>query len=100
MKKILLRICMVIVVLIIFACLAVHFFLDGAVKRGVESVGSKMAKVDVKLDGVHISLLSGSGKINGLVIGNQEGYKAPHAISVGTAPPAMPARFAVSAAPV
>lgn len=85
MKKILVRICIVIVALIVVAILAIHFFLDGAVKRGVETVGSKMTKVDVKLDGVHISLLSGSGKITGLVVGNPEGYKTPHAISVGTA---------------
>ena len=85
MKKLLLRLSVVLVVLIVFACLAVHFFLDGAIKSGVETVGSKMTKVDVKLDGVHISLISGSGKINGLVIGNPDGYKTPHAISVGTA---------------
>src|SRR5215475_6002403 len=85
MKKILVSLCIALVVLIVVAALAVHFFLDGAVKSGVESVGSKMTKVDVKLDGVHISLLSGSGKITGLVVGNPEGYKSPHAISVGTA---------------
>lgn len=85
MKKILLRISIVFVALIIIAALAIHFFLDGAIKNGVEIVGSKMTKVDVKLDGVHISLISGSGKIKGLVVGNPDGYKSPHAISVGTA---------------
>lgn len=85
MKKILARICIAIAALIIIAILAIHFFLDGAVRRGVETVGSKMTRVDVKLDGVHISLLSGSGKIVGLVVGNPDGYKSPHAISVGKA---------------
>src|SRR5215831_3659540 len=85
MKKILLSICVLIIALIVVAALAVHFFLDGAVKQGVETVGSKMTRVDVKLDGVHISLLSGSGKITGLVVGNPDGFKSPHAISVGTA---------------
>jgi hypothetical protein len=41
--------------------------------------------VDVTLDSVNLSLLSGSGKIKGLVVGNPEGYKTPHAISIGTA---------------
>lgn len=85
MKKILVRILIAIVVLIIIVALSVHFFLDGAVKKGVETLGPKMTKVDVKLDAVNISLLSGSGKIKGLVIGNPDGYKTPHAISVGTA---------------
>jgi len=85
MKKILVRLCIAVVLLIVVVVLAIHFFLDGAIKKGVETVGPKMTKVDVKLDAVHISLLSGAGKINGLVIGNPDGYKSPHAISVGTA---------------
>lgn len=85
MKKILLRICIIIVALIIIVTLGVHFFLDSAVKRGVETVGPKLTKTDVQLGGVHISLLSGSGKLKGLLIGNPEGYKTLHAISVGNA---------------
>ncbi|HWD92706.1 MAG TPA: hypothetical protein VG938_10185 [Verrucomicrobiae bacterium] len=84
MKKILLRIVIGVVVLIIIIALGVHFFLDGAVKSGIETLGPKMTKVDVKLDAVSISLLSGSGKIKGLVVGNPDGYKTPHAISIGT----------------
>jgi len=85
MKKILVRICVVLIVLVVIAALAVHFFLDGAVKKGVETIGPKLTKVDVKLDGVSLSLLSGSGKIKGLVVGNPDPYKTPHSISVGTA---------------
>lgn len=85
MKKILARIAIVVVILIIVAVLAVHFFLDSAVKRGVETIGPKLTKVDVKLDAVHLSLLSGSGRIEGLLIGNPDGYKTAHAINVGTA---------------
>lgn len=85
MKKILVRICIALVVLVVLAALAVHFFLDSAVKKGVETIGPKITKVDVKLDAVSISLLSGSGKIKGLLVGNPEGYKTPHAITLGTA---------------
>ncbi len=84
MKKILLGIVIAVVALIVVGALAIHFFLDSAVKRGVETIGPKMAKVDVKLDAVHTSLLGGQGSLKGLVVGNPEGYKAPHAISVGT----------------
>ena len=85
MKKILVRICIALVVLIVLALLSVHFFLDGAVKSGIETIGPKVTKVDVKLDGVHLSFLSGAGSIKGLVIGNPDPYKTPHSISVGTA---------------
>jgi hypothetical protein len=85
MKKILVRLGIALVVLIVLVALGIHLFLDGAVKKGVETIGTKMAKVDVKLDGVHISVLSGSGKIKGLVVGNPDPYKTPHSISVGTA---------------
>jgi len=85
MKKIMVRLFLVLVVLLVLAAIAVHFFLDDAIKRGVETIGPKLAKVEIKLDAVHLSLLSGSGKINGLVVGNPEGFKTPSAISVGTA---------------
>jgi uncharacterized protein involved in outer membrane biogenesis len=85
MKKILLRILIVLVILVVLAVVAVGFFLDGAIKKGVETFGPQIAKVDIKLDSVSLSILSGSGKVKGLVVGNPEGFKTPNAIKVGTA---------------
>jgi hypothetical protein len=85
MKKIIIRILMALVVLVILAAIAVHLFLDSAVKKAVEVVGPDIMKVQLKLDSVNISLLTGSGKVKGLVVGNPEGFKTPQAISVGTA---------------
>jgi uncharacterized protein involved in outer membrane biogenesis len=85
MKKILFRIAIGLVVLIVLAALAAHFFLDAAVKRGVETIGPKLTKVEIKLDAVSLSILSGSGKIKGLIVGNPEGYKTSQAIGVGSA---------------
>jgi len=85
MKKHLLRIGIGLVVLIILAVLMVSLFLDGAVKRAVETIGPRLTKVEVKLDRVRLSLLSGSGRISGLRVGNPEGFKTPQAISVGSA---------------
>ena len=85
MKKLLVRILIAFLVLLIVGFLAVGLFLDSAVKKGVETVGPMLAKVEVKLDSVSLSLLSGSGKIKGLFIGNPEGFKTPSAIQVGTA---------------
>jgi len=85
MKKIIVRLLILLVILLVLAVIAVHLFLDSAVKKAVEVVGPEIMKVQVKLDSVNIVLLSGSGKIKGLVVGNPEGYKTPHAISVGAA---------------
>jgi hypothetical protein len=82
MKKIAIGI-IVAVLVVIFA--GVALFLDSAVKRGVENIGSRLTKVDVRLDGVNLSLMSGSGKLKGLIVGNPAGYKSPSAISIGTA---------------
>ena len=85
MKKLLVRICIVLVILIILGVVAVGVFLDSAVKRGIETVGPMLTKTEVKLDSVSISLLSGSGKIKGLLVGNPSGFKTPSAIQVGSA---------------
>jgi len=85
MKKLLIRTLIALVALLIVGVLAVSLFLDSAVKKGIETVGPMLAKVEVKLDSVSLSLLSGSGKIKGLFVGNPEGFKTPSAIQVGNA---------------
>ena len=89
MKKLVIRLSIAFVILIILAALAVHLFLDSAIKRGVETMGPKLAKVEVKLKFVNLALLSGSGKIRGLTVGNPEGFKSPSAIQVGVASVAL-----------
>ncbi len=85
MKKLIVRLLIGVLILVVVAAICVGLFLDSAVKRGIETVGPMVAKVDVKLDAVSLSLLSGSGKVKGLVVGNPEGYKTPSAIQVGQA---------------
>jgi len=85
MKKLFIRLLIALVILVILGVIAVGLFLDAGIKRGVETVGPMLTKVTVKLDSVNLSLLSGSGKIKGLVLGNPEGYKTPFAIQVGQA---------------
>jgi len=96
MKKLIIRILIALVVLILLAVLAIHFFLDAGIKRGVETFGPKLAKVDIKLDSVSLSLLSGSGKVKGLLVGNPEGFKTPSAIQVGMASLALQPRSLLS----
>jgi hypothetical protein len=85
MKKLILRIAIGVVVLAVLAAMTVHFFLDSAVKKAVETIGLRLTKVDVKLEGLSLSLLSGAGRIRGLVVGNPEGFKTPCAINVASA---------------
>jgi uncharacterized protein involved in outer membrane biogenesis len=85
MKKILIRGLFVVVLLVIVAVVAVGLSLNSAIKKGVETFGPQIAKVPVTLDGVSLSLFSGSGSIKGLVVGNPEGYKTDQAVSVGLA---------------
>ena len=89
MKKLVVRLIILLLLLLVIAAIGVHLFLDGAVKRAVETFGPKLTKVDVKLEAVNVSLLSGSGKITGLLVGNPEGYKSPSAIRVGMASVAL-----------
>jgi hypothetical protein len=85
MKKWIIRIAIVLVALVILALVAVGMFLDQAVKKGVETVGPQLTKVSIKLDSVGISILTGSGKVKGLEVGNPEGYKAASAMKLGSA---------------
>jgi uncharacterized protein involved in outer membrane biogenesis len=84
MKKLIIRVSIALIILIILGVVAVGIFLDSAVKRGIETVGPMLTKVEVKLDSVSLSLLSGAGKIKGLVVGNPTGFKTPSCIQVGS----------------
>jgi hypothetical protein len=85
MKKILIGMVALVLVIVIAIVVGVALFLDSGIKRGVETLGPQLTKVDVKLDGVSVSLLSGTGKIKGLVMGNPPGYQTPYAIRVDAA---------------
>ena len=85
MKKILVRGLIACVVLLIAVVVAFSLFLDGAIKKGIETVGPKLTKVSIQLDAVSLSVLSGSGNIQGLEIGNPEGYSSPTSIKLGSA---------------
>jgi uncharacterized protein involved in outer membrane biogenesis len=84
MKKLLLKIAIGVIVCLALLVVGSILFLGSILKRGVETVGPQLTKTDVKLDGASLSILSGSGSIKGLVVGNPEGYKTPSAIKVGS----------------
>ena len=83
MKKIFVRLVIVVVILMVVGLAVVFFSLNSIVKKGVETVGPMMTKVEVKLGSADISPFSGGGKLSKLFVGNPEGYKSPSAIQVG-----------------
>jgi uncharacterized protein involved in outer membrane biogenesis len=82
-KKILWGLVILLVVLVVVAVIVAGLFLGNIVKAGMETVGPKITRVPITVDAVNLSLLTGSAKIRGLVVGNPEGYKTTQAISVG-----------------
>ena len=72
-----------VLVLIIVVGLSLSLFLNKAVKSGVETIGPKITKTSITVDAVDISIISGSGEIKGLVLGNPQGYKTDYAMKLG-----------------
>ncbi len=84
MKKKLLIAGGIIIVLLIVAVVAVGMSLGKIIKTGVETVGPKITRTDMKLDSANLSLLSGSGTLKGFLLGNPEGFKTVSAIQAGS----------------
>ncbi len=83
MKKLFLRIGLGGVVLIALVLVVVFFSLNSIVKKGVETLGPEMTRVDVRLGSADISPFSGGGRLSKLFVGNPEGFKTPSAIQMG-----------------
>lgn len=84
-RKLILFFAAAIVVLALAAVVLTSLYLDSGIKRGVETFGPRLTKTPVKIEGVNLSLLSGSGSVKGFELGNPEGFKSPTAIKVGQA---------------
>ncbi len=96
MKKWIIRIVVAGVVLVVVALAMVFFNLNSIVKKGVETVGPQLTKVDVKLGSAKLSPFNGNGELSKLFVGNPEGYKTPSAIEVGNVRVAVKLRSALS----
>ena len=82
MKKPLIRICIGVFALAAVALVVSMFFLGSIVKKGVETIGPRVAQVEVKLDSADVWLLAGRAQLKGLSIGNPPGCKTETAIKV------------------
>ena len=85
MKRIFWAFVFLLLVLIVAGGIVVGLHLGPIAKAGIETIGPRITQVTVKVDAVDVSLLTGSASIKGLAIGNPQGYRAPQAVSVGSA---------------
>jgi hypothetical protein len=83
MKKIVVRVGLGLLVLLLIALIALFLALDSVVKKGFNTLGPDITKVDTRLGGAAISPFSGSGELHDLFVGNPSSYKAPSAIEAG-----------------
>ncbi|CAM3141991.1 hypothetical protein [Rariglobus hedericola] len=80
MKKLLIILGSLLALMVIGAFIA-SFFLGSIVTKGVNTFAPKITGTKVTLDSASISPLSGSGTLNGLFVGNPEGWKSDKAFS-------------------
>ena len=85
MIKLFRRAAFALVILAILAFVSIDFYADKLVRKSIEKVGPVLTKVEVRVEDADLSLLSGRGSVNGLTVGNPEGYKSPHAVKVSSA---------------
>jgi hypothetical protein len=83
MKKFILRLVIVLVLILVIAGVAMAMSLNWVIKKGVQTVGGRVTKVDVTLKSVSLSLLSGAGDFKGFVVGNAAQVSSPAVANVG-----------------
>ncbi|HEY3323766.1 MAG TPA: hypothetical protein VGP72_25165 [Planctomycetota bacterium] len=85
MKKAIKILVVVVLCLAVVSGAAAYLLLNRGVKAAVETFGPKITKTTVKLESVQLSPFSGSGGLNGFVVGNPQGFKDAPAITVKSA---------------
>lgn len=92
MKKTILGVLALVVLVLVAGLVLALFYLGPLVKKGVETVGPMVTRVDVRLDSARVQLLSGHGSLRGLVVGNPPGYRSEAAFKLGEASVALEPR--------
>lgn len=74
-------------ILIIAAIVVIYFFgssfISKTIKAGVEKIGPQVTQTSVELNDVDLSILSGNLSLQGLYIGNPDGFKSEHLFALG-----------------
>jgi len=79
MKKFLLVLLVAFAVIVGGGIVLITRFAGIAVKKGVETVGPDITRVETSVDEVDLSLFSGEGSVKGVKLGNPSGFKEDHA---------------------
>jgi hypothetical protein len=53
------------------------------IESAVNTYGPDLTKTEVRLDDVSVSLLSGTARLSGFLLGSPDGFDAPHVMQVG-----------------
>lgn len=80
------KIALALAVVVLAIAGAAYYFasnLDSIVKAAVERYGSEATQARVTLKAVELSPTAGTGRMQGLVVGNPKGFSTPEAISLG-----------------
>ena len=83
MKRLIKYVLITILLLIVTFFIVLNLVLDKIIHAGVETIGPKLTRSEIRLDEVNISPLNGSGALKGLFIGNPEGFKSDKAFFLG-----------------
>ncbi len=73
----------IVVVIVVAVVGYIAMNINPIIKDSVQTYGSEITKVAVKLNEVDISPWSGEGKLAGLTVGNPKGYQTDNAFSLG-----------------
>ena len=80
MKKRVFLVFGIVIVALVVSAIALVANLGKMVKASVEKLGLEILGVSVTLDDVDLHLLKGTAALHGLVVGNPDEFKTPHAI--------------------
>ena len=73
-----------ILLLLVVFVVAVFVYAGQATKVVVEKAGTQALGVRTELEKANLSFLGGALKLNGLAVGNPEGYQTEHLLTIGT----------------
>jgi hypothetical protein len=82
-KRILLGAAIVLVLALAGGLWWLYHSLDRLVASAIRSFGPEITGVSIDLDRVKIHALDGRAELHGLVVGNPQGFKSDHALSLG-----------------
>lgn len=84
MKKVLLSLATLLLLILTGGTAYFYLHLNSLVKKAVETYGPPLTGTEVRLSSANLSPFSGSGALNGLLIGNPRGFNGSFALKVGS----------------